>query len=512
MSNKKKSIYGRYMSANDEYEGKQLTILYNRENKMIDVFTQDKANKNYVRSYSYQELDQLKQDFGKRKKIIKNSENSPTLGENIDLISSKDGQNQNFTKEDYEKANASNLLEFIEKQNIAIDRVGADSYKGVEHDSLVITPSNNAWFWNSRQVGGVGAKSFAQKYILADQQMNDKEKSRLATKMVLESNVSVGYKKVKTTPFIFRQNQIGKSFDQAYSYLTKIRKLNPEIVNRLHKTGLIEQDRQGNALFLWSDLKEDKVVGTSIQGTTIDFDRYGKRGTLKKIERNSTTKMGWSFDVKKRGTVPENLVFCESAIDAISYYNASKQAGKDLHSTRIVSMEGLKKGVAENYIANQIEELEKVGKSLKTVKFAVDRDDAGTTFITKMQELQNQAKEKETKFQLENKNHEKKDDFAADLKVFEHKEIDRFQIALSKAPKFESRQPPVSSGVKDWNDFVKKMDSGQIQVKKNRINEKLAENFPSSKNLETRENIYKPVTQSILQQQYLRSQGQDMSL
>ena len=160
--------------------------------------------------------------------------------------------------------------------------------------------------------------------------------------------------------------------------LTKTRKINPKLVKQLHEAGLIEQDQYGNALFLWRDPTTRKIKGASVQGTKINHEKYGKRGTLKKIEPNSTKGFGFSFSVGK----PENLYFFEAPIDAMSYYCLHPK----LHNSQFIAMDGLKKTVFANYFKLADNQLSQIQSGVKTINFGVDNDSAGTQFMETFQE------------------------------------------------------------------------------------------------------------------------------
>ncbi|AVV91396.1 TPA: hypothetical protein V0R15_000764 [Streptococcus pneumoniae] len=92
------------------------------------------------------------------------------------------------------------------------------------------------------------------------------------------------------------------------------------------------------------------------------------RERLKTILKGSHGHVGISFDIGK----PNRLVFCESFIDLMSYYELHQQSLSDV---RLVSMEGLKRSVvayqilrliAENISANIVEKkLKSLGNQLE---------------------------------------------------------------------------------------------------------------------------------------------------
>lgn len=401
------------------------------------------------------------------------------------------------------KADKGNILEFAQKQGIELTQAGSDSYRGVEHDSLVITPSKNAWSWNSRSVGGFGARTFAEKYILADSKMDLATKANKAVEMVEKANVSEGASNIKRDEFKYSASQESNKFSKANDYLTKERKIDPTIVRKLNQAGLIKQDKRGNVLFIWRDPQnKNKVVGVSVQGTTSDYEKYGKRGTLKRIEKNSDSKMGWSFDVNTKGKAPKNLVFCESAIDAISYYDSARKTGHRLDSTRIVSMEGLKQNTVKNYISITQAQLKREGSTLKTIRLGVDRDEAGTTFIKKMISEQENAQRKAGSLTDNSKN----ESFAEYiLRLQKYLDTDRDNETLAQSPKIIGSQPPKQSKVKDWNDFIKKVNKGSLIIIK--TTQKTGRNL----NVEKKPNIKENLSKKQQYEQYLAQQQMSMN-
>lgn len=469
MTNEKvQSIYGHYLAgrgATDKFKDEPLAVLYNRATKQIDVCRVEprqkpgqRATLHHLKSYKYSELAALKNDFGHRTKDVK--EPNIKLGNNIDLLkqhlshretvqknrkASSKFRKSEFSKEDIARANAGDVLAFAQEQGIQLRQVGHDSFKGVDHDSLVITPSKNSFYWNSRSVGGHGALDFAKNYILADSDLKEKEKFKKATEMVLGSNVQPStVKEYKREPFAWDQKQVSQDFSQARNYLVNQRRLAPKFIDFLHKQGLIEQNHYGDALFVWRDPATKQIKGASQQGTVVDHKKFGKRGTLKRIERNSTYAYGFSFDsqdvVTGKGQ-PENLRFFEAPIDAMSYYQLNP---RKLTNTRFVAMDGLKKETVANYINLTNQQLAKQGRQLKSVGLAVDNDEAGNNFVKKMQQFQARTG-KEGKVHLN----------------------------------FESYQPSSKFG-KDWNDVLKAVSKNRQKTmvrQQNQVKETPNTNF-----------------------------------
>lgn len=294
-----------------------------------------------------------------------------------------------YTKKEVKAAEKGDILELAEKVGIGLTRTGHNEYKGRDHDSLVVTPSKNAWFWNSRNVSGYGALSFAKDYILADENLDKKDSFLKAMDIISKAQINESeVKEIKCEPFKFNAKEIDNKFNKVKSYLNKKRGLNNNLIQILHRQGIIEQDKFGNALFLWRDPESKEIKGATKQGTWINHEKYGKRGTLKRIEPNSTYGYGFSFDstdvISGKGK-PENIRFFESSIDALSYYNLNP---KKLTNTRFVSMDGLKKEVIANYINLTAKQLARSGSKLKSIALGVDNDDAGNNFVKEIQKFQ----------------------------------------------------------------------------------------------------------------------------
>lgn len=144
------------------------------------------------------------------------------------------------------------------------------------------------------------------------------------------------------------------------------------------------------------------LQAASLQGLVKNEEKHD-RGYLKKIMKGSHGHVGISFDIGN----PKQLIFCESVIDMMSYYQLHQ---KQLSDVRLMSMEGLKFAViAYQTLRLAAEEQGKIA-FLDTVKpsrlshylqaiqetttffqthsnvitMAVDNDEAGRVFCQKL--------------------------------------------------------------------------------------------------------------------------------
>ena len=167
----------------------------------------------------------------------------------------------------------------------------------------------------------------------------------------------------------------------AKEYLTSIRKLSPVLVDCMFKRKNIVQDGRDNLIFLHYN-KENQIIGGEVQGTTIDFEKFGKRGTLK---YNLTGSKGLFFlqssDVKNVDEI-NTIYFFEAPIDLLSFIDLNKKS--PLKNTLYVSLSG-----AETKLAQSIDFLvSEYGFNINdaNVKIATDNDESGNAVLTEFKE------------------------------------------------------------------------------------------------------------------------------
>lgn len=129
----------------------------------------------------------------------------------------------------------------------------------------------------------------------------------------LTTNFSCRYDYHESSPISKQNSDIFKppqkaanKFDQVRRYLIQ-RCIPPEYTDDLFESGKLYADNRGNAVFLLLG-KENKVVGAELRGT-------GKK-RWRGMAPGSQKKKGCFYINRQNCT---NVVFCESAIDAISY-------------------------------------------------------------------------------------------------------------------------------------------------------------------------------------------------
>lgn len=364
-----------------------------------------------------------------------------------------------------EHANNASVIDFAEAAGIELKKISSNCYKGVKHDSLVVTPSRNAWYWNSHSKGGYGALSFAKNYVLSDDTHNERAKFVRALKMVSKYDLPV----VNSTQKQFTKNfkgmqpaqkfdpnslNLSDDFENAYDYLTEQRKIDPRLITQLQKKGFIGQDTKKNAVFIKRHPINNQIIGGSLQGTTINFEKFEKRGTFKGIAKNSRPNSAWHFDLCDSGQVPHKIMIFEAPIDAMSYCTLQAQRGQFIRDTRYIALDGLKKNAALNYIAITQKQLATRREKLKSVSLAVDNDTAGNKFVDEMKAAQ-AAAIKDQAEQLAPRQEGDKVDFAKELAEAQYRldnQINEKNEVLTNSPSFTRILPP--QNCKDWNDTL----------------------------------------------------------
>ncbi|WP_365308163.1 DUF3991 domain-containing protein [Streptomyces sp. NPDC093937] len=304
-------------------------------------------------------------------------------------------------------AEEKSILEVASFAGQTFDRAGS-FYKGVEHDSLMIKPNDNAFFWNSRR----GEKNwsgspiqFIQNPDLAGELYREDFKDAVELLNSDDFGNADNIKIEKTTPdFKYDENNYVKRIDgfKSYNYLVEERKINTQLVDDLQDQNLIKQDRHNNVAFLWKDA-EDNVVGQDLRGTS--------EKPFKKIETNHGN-FGFNFTPSK--TEPDNLLIFEAPIDAMSYASLHPE-----EKNAYASMSGLK----EKNVYHQVHHfVKKYEKEPDNIYLCVDNDEPGKEFVSRMTQ--------DVKFQF-------------------------------KSQKDVVFQPNLPNKGKDWNDYLKIVTNDQ---------------------------------------------------
>lgn len=335
------------------------------------------------------------------------------------------------------------ILDVAEALGMELKRQGTDRYVWVEHESFVISPRRNIFSWFSRDVKGDVIKLVQ---TIREEQTGSRPSFKTA-KHFLEvgefPEVDMTAAPASKLAFEYRH----ESYEHANTswtrdYLRRERKLSEDTITFFFQQGSIAEishkmnDYSEPAIVFKFKNSQGKVMGASLQGIVENREKYPDRGYLKRILKNSDGLTGFYADVGR----PKRLIFAESPIDVMSYYQLHPQ----LQDVRLVAMDGLKEGLMSFRFAELVSELqgktyepgERTARVLEAtaktstffqsnedfITLAVDNDSAGWNFISKLQE---------------------------------------------KGIPFKLDIPPIAQeGVEkaDWNSFLKKPLQGQIEL------------------------------------------------
>ena len=303
-------------------------------------------------------------------------------------------------KERIEVARSRAILDVANELNMDLFRSGRD-YRWKEHHSLVISPDNNLWQWFSRHVGGdVISLVETIKEVNFNQAVDFLNDGDFKTFQRVER---------KEEPFNYYLNPYEQPFIEARNYLKHQRKLSDETIDFFLDQGVMAQANakvHGSiepVIVFKSLTQEGEIIGAQLQGIEANWKKWPERGYAKKIVNNSDGMTGLHVDIGQ----PKRLIFTESSIDLMSYYELHKDSLQDV---RLVSMDGLKESIVGRHLVELEAELsgrpsrwsrEELSRGLTTaidngyfaegkhtdmITLAVDNDAGGRNFITSLQD------------------------------------------------------------------------------------------------------------------------------
>ena len=308
------------------------------------------------------------------------------------------------------QAKSLDILEVARSLGMEMKRKSHREYYWAEHDSFKIDTVKNTWHWYSQNL-------FGDTINLVQQMQNVSYKEAM---VFLETGSFSEAKPVEEErkPFNYTLAPYEQPFVEARTYLKEIRGLSDDTIDFFLEKGVLAQakrkDKDGVIedvlVFKYLD-RNQQLVGASLQGLVPDQERHPGKGYLKQIMYQSEAISGLNVSIGS----PKRLIVTEAPIDLMSYYELHKG---ELNDVRLVAMEGLKEGVLSHYVLEILQErgelamderdYTKPSELTRTSRFlsvaaetstlfqdhkyddlitmAVDRDKAGTDFISKLRE------------------------------------------------------------------------------------------------------------------------------
>ena len=313
-------------------------------------------------------------------------------------------------RERVEFARSRDILDVANELQMELVRSGRD-YRWKEHDSLVISPDKNLWKWFSRNTGGdaislvetIKEVGFNQSVdFLNDGKFKEfqmVERPQEDFKYYLEK-----YEKPLSAGRDYLRNQRGLS-DETIDYFLEqgiLAQANAKLDYFAEGTGGVTTNAIEPVIVFKSLSSSGEVVGASLQGIQENWEKWPKHGYAKVIMKNSDPMTGIHVDIGN----PKRLIFTESPIDLMSYYELHKDSLQDV---RLVSMDGLKESTIGRHLSQIQAEISgqplrwtpeqmadglqvaidhhffEDGKNADLITLALDNDKAGRTFIQELE-------------------------------------------------------------------------------------------------------------------------------
>lgn len=278
-----------------------------------------------------------------------------------------------FTKEQQEYAEKIKLIDYFNSNKIPYFEDKYGKIRLVEHDSFVLSPDSDKWYWHSKGFGGIGAFQYLRKV-----------EGKTPVEAVLILNGELNAPKSKPSPFNIRKPHIDEKTDlfvlpkkaennnRALAYLIKTRAIDKELVFWLVNKNMIYEtsERIGgkdfhNVLFIGRDENGKARYGT-LRGSA-----YGENAKQFRRELEGSDKE-YSFHFGK-GT---SLYVCESPIDAMSVASIHKLRGESGSQNVYLSLSGVSPAALMKYL--------ELHKDINQLTFCLDNDEAGMKATKKL--------------------------------------------------------------------------------------------------------------------------------
>ena len=309
------------------------------------------------------------------------------------------------------QAKSLDILEVARSLGMEMKRKSSREYYWAEHDSFKIDTVKNVWHWYSQ------ADKYGDTISLVQEMRNVSYKEAM---VFLETGSFPEAKPMEDVrkPFNYTLASHEQPFVEARTYLKEVRGLSDDTIDFFLEKGTLAQAKRTGKdgviedvlVFKYLD-RNQQLVGVSLQGLVPNQERHPGKGYLKQIMYQSESISGLNVSIGS----PKRLIVAEAPIDLMSYYELHKG---ELNDVRLVAMEGLKEGVLSHYVLEILQErgdipmderdYTKSSELTRTSRFlsvaaetstlfqdhkydelitlAVDRDKAGTDFITKLRE------------------------------------------------------------------------------------------------------------------------------
>lgn len=273
----------------------------------------------------------------------------------------------------YEQIKEISIMEYAKDSGYAVVRKGR-YYSLKEHDSVRIDPEKNC-FWRNAYLGEANAQGSIIDFVM---HFEDKTFSEAAYHLgqyipgSKEKNVPAKRKKALHPAkglIELQKPKPDKTDEDVLYYLTKVRKIHPEIVAKLIKEKRIYQDIHKNCVFV--TYHEGKAVFAAARGTRAAFYQDAE---------GNDYRFGWHLCHNA-----DCLVVTEAVIDILSIMTILLQQGADITRYDYLALAGTGKLLAlECYLKSH--------PGIRKIYAAVDRDEPGKKVLLEIYETYSQER------------------------------------------------------------------------------------------------------------------------
>ena len=272
-----------------------------------------------------------------------------------------------YTQEQIDKANQTNLEEFLQQKGEHLRKTGSESvliYKDStgEHDSISVR--RNRWYDHKNMRGGYPLK-FMQEFYGMDFQTAVQELLGQTVTPLSHSPPKVSAKEEKKE---FRLPEANTNMHRVYAYLIKQRFISPDIISHFAKQHTLYEDKEHhNAVFVGVD----------------------ENGVPRQASKRSTNSYGNSFRITCQGSdtrysfahfgESKRLYVFEAPIDMMSFLTLYP---KDWQKHSCIAMNG----VYENAVLAAL----KNHSNLSEVILCVDNDEGGIEAVDRLRDILNE--------------------------------------------------------------------------------------------------------------------------
>lgn len=298
-----------------------------------------------------------------------------------------------------ERAKTMSIIDVAKQLGMELEKTGR-SYQWTEHDSLVLVPDKNNFYWNSRSDGGD-----ALKLVQMVRDVGFIEATEILGEMEGIPTAQANQSAEPRAPFAYKLKE-HKVMNAGEKYLKEERGLTQEAIDFFKEQGVLAQasyttnfeKKKSEPVLVFKGLSNGEVAGVSLQGVWKN-EAYGKREHLKRNlgDGYAGFRVAVGSPSKNPKERPLKVKAFESPIDLMSYYQLNQAT---LQDTLLVSTNGLKKGAISYAVADWLNpsmaneqksrlldflnDNQTYDKEAIQVDLAVDNDEAGHNFTEKI--------------------------------------------------------------------------------------------------------------------------------